>query len=81
MDEADSSKVSRDEVPHPPRCCCSKSLKFLELIILMNLFKAANAWDAKKTFLARNEVEALSCDNGKDDLADGQEVSMNIFDK
>ena len=48
----------------------------------MNLFlKAANAWDAKKTFIARNEVEVLSCDNGKADLADGQEVSMHIFDK
>ena len=64
MDQSDSSKVSRDEVHHPPRCCCSKSLKFPDLIILMNLFKAANALDAKKTFLARNEVEA----------ADGQEV-------
>ena len=48
------------------------------LTILMNLFKAANAWDAKKTFIARNEVEALSCDNGKADLADGQEVSMHV---
>ena len=51
------------------------------LIILMNLLKAANAWDAKKTFMPRNEVEALSCDNGKADLADGQEVLMHIFDK
>ena len=47
----------------------------------MNLLKAANAWDAKKTFMPRNEVEALSCDNGKADLADGQEVLMHIFDK
>ena len=37
-------------------------------------FKAANAWDPKKTFLPKNEVEALSCKNGKDSLADGQEV-------
>ena len=83
MDQAASSKVSRDEVHPPPRCCCySKSLesKFLDLIIVMNLFQAANAWDAKKTFLERNdEVEALSCKNGQDILADGQEVSRNIF--
>ena len=45
----------------------------------MNLFQAANAWDAKETFLARNEVEALSCKNGKANLADGQEVSQNIL--
>ena len=40
----------------------------------MNSFQAANAWDAKKTFIARNEVEVLSCDNVKADLADGQEA-------
>ena len=81
MDKADSSKVFRDEVHPPPRCCCSKSLKskFLSLIIDMNLFQAANAWDAKKTFIAKNEVAALSCNNGKDDLADGQEVSKKIL--
>ena len=45
----------------------------------MNLFKAANAWSAKKTFLPKNEVEALSCKNGKANLADGQEVSKNIL--
>ena len=45
----------------------------------MNLFQAANAWDAKETFLARNEVEALSCKNGKDSLADGQEVKKKIL--
>jgi len=37
---------------------------------------AANAWDPKKTFLPKNEVEALSCKNGKDSLADGQEVTI-----
>ena len=47
----------------------------------MNEFQAANAWDAKKTFLARNEVEALSCKNGKDSLADGQEVKKEIYSK
>ena len=45
----------------------------------MNLFQAANAWDAEETFLARNEVEALSCKNGKDSLADGQEVKTKIL--
>ena len=45
----------------------------------MNSFQAANAWDAKKTFLARNEVEALNCRNGKANLADGQEVSKKIL--
>ena len=79
MDEADPSKVSRDEVLHPPHCCCSKILKFFNAIILINLFKAANAWSAKKTFLPKNEVEALSCKNGKANLADGQEVSKNIL--
>ena len=82
MNQADSSKVSRDEVHHPPRCCCSKRLKsnFPDLLIIgMHLFQAANAWDAKKTFIAKNEVEALSCKNGKDDLADGQEVSKMIL--
>ena len=28
----------------------------------------------KKTFITKNEVVALSCKNGKDSLADGQEV-------
>merc|ERR1712088_227725 len=46
-------------------------------IILLAVVAASNAWDAKKTFLERNdEVEALSCKNGKDDLADGQEVTI-----
>ena len=45
----------------------------------MNLFQAANAWDLEETFLARNEVEALSCKNGKDSLADGQEVEKEIL--
>ena len=83
MDQAASSKVSRDEVHRPPPrcCCCSKSLesKYFDWTIFMNLFQAANAWDAKETFLARNEVEALSCKNGKDSLADGQEVKKKIL--
>ena len=40
----------------------------------MNLFKASNAWNGF-TFLESNEVKALSCMNGKADLADGEEVS------
>ena len=38
MNKADSSNVSRDEVPRPPRRCCSKTFKskFLQLIIVMN---------------------------------------------
>ena len=43
------------------------------------LHQAANAWDVKETFINKNEVEALSCKNGKDDLADGQEVSKKIW--
>ena len=37
--KADSSKVSRDEVPHRPRCCCSKSLtsKSLKLNVVLRL--------------------------------------------
>jgi len=53
--------------------------RFLEMkfiILLAVAVAAANAWDAKKTFLARNEVEALSCKNGRDTLADGQEVTI-----
>merc|ERR1712203_1103480 len=32
--------------------------------------------DPKKTFLPKNEIEALSCKNGKASLADGQEVTI-----
>merc|ERR1712212_875627 len=48
----------------------------MKFIILLAAVAAANAWDAKKTFIAKNEVAALSCNNGKDDLADGQEVTI-----
>merc|ERR1712088_960969 len=48
----------------------------MKFLILLAAVAAANAWSAKKTFLARNEVEALSCKNGKADLADGQEVTL-----
>merc|ERR1712088_1257631 len=48
----------------------------MKFLILFAAVAAANAWSAKKTFLARNEVEALSCKNGKADLADGQEVTL-----
>merc|ERR1719458_1234119 len=51
----------------------SLGMKFL---ILLAAVAAANAWSAKKTFLARNEVEALKCKNGKANLADGQEVTL-----
>merc|ERR1719362_1934285 len=50
-------------------------MKFIVLIVLAAV-AAANAWDPKKTFLPKNEVEALSCKNGKDSLADGQEVTI-----
>merc|ERR1740129_2247786 len=48
----------------------------MKFIILFAAVAAANAWDTKKTFLARNEVEALNCRNGKANLADGQEVTL-----
>jgi trypsin len=48
----------------------------MKFIILLAAVAAANAWDAKKTFLARNEVEALKCKNGKANLANGQEVTL-----
>merc|ERR1719458_1145583 len=48
----------------------------MKFIILLAAVAAANAWSAKKTFLARNEVEALKCKNGKANLADGQEVTI-----
>merc|ERR1719458_1774390 len=51
----------------------SLGMKFL---ILLAAVAAANAWSAKKTFLARNEVEALKCKNGKANLANGQEVTL-----
>merc|ERR1712001_167054 len=51
----------------------SLGMKFL---ILLAAVAAANAWSPKKTFLARNEVEALKCKNGKANLADGQEVTL-----
>merc|ERR1719458_1084879 len=51
----------------------SLGMKFL---ILLAAVAAANAWSAKKTFLARNEVEALKYKNGKANLADGQEVTL-----
>merc|ERR1719458_476167 len=51
----------------------SLGMKFL---ILLAAVAAANAWSAKKTFLARNEVEALKCKNGKANLADGEEVTL-----
>merc|ERR1712037_362053 len=50
----------------------SLGMKFLILLAAV----AANAWSAKKTFLARNEVEALKCKNGKANLADGEEVTF-----
>merc|ERR1712001_218468 len=51
----------------------SLGMKFL---ILLAAVAAANAWSPKKTFLVRNEVEALKCKNGKANLADGQEVTL-----
>merc|ERR1712051_921647 len=54
----------------------SKVSQRMKFIIILAAVAAANAWDPKKTFLARNEVEALSCRNGKANLADGQEVTI-----
>merc|ERR1719153_1582795 len=48
----------------------------MKFIILFAAVAATNAWSPKKTFLARNEITALNCENGKDDLADGQEVTI-----
>merc|ERR1719464_513925 len=42
----------------------------MKFLILLAAVAAANAWSAK------NEVEALSCKNGRDVLADGQEVTI-----
>jgi len=48
----------------------------MKFLILLAAVAAANAWDPKKTFLPKNEIEALSCKNGKANLADGQEVTI-----
>merc|ERR1712243_170819 len=48
----------------------------MKFILLLAAVAATNAWSPKKTFLARNEVEALKCKNGKASLADGQEVTI-----
>merc|ERR1711934_878441 len=48
----------------------------MKFFILFAAVAAANAWSAKKTFLPKNEVEALSCKNGKANLADGEEVTF-----
>merc|ERR1712226_344231 len=48
----------------------------MKFFILFAVVAATNAWSPKRTFLARNEVEALKCKNGKANLADGQEVTL-----
>merc|ERR1712223_1998679 len=48
----------------------------MKFLVLLAAVAAANAWDPKKTFLPKNEIEALSCKNGKASLADGQEVTI-----
>merc|ERR1719340_406539 len=48
----------------------------MKFFILLAAVAATNAWSPKKTFLARNEVQALKCKNGKANLADGQEVTL-----
>merc|ERR1719333_199505 len=48
----------------------------MNFLVLLAAVAAANAWDPKKTFLPKNEIEALSCKNGKANLADGQEVTI-----
>merc|ERR1719367_729253 len=48
----------------------------MKFIIFLASVAAANAWSTKETFLVKNEVEALSCNKGKDVLGDGQEVTI-----
>jgi len=49
----------------------------MKFLIIIAAFAAANARLSKiKGFVQNNEIAALSCENGKDDLADGQEVTI-----
>merc|ERR1719412_3593192 len=48
----------------------------MKFIIFLASVAAANAWNIKESFLTKNEVEALSCNKGKDVLGDGQEVTI-----
>jgi len=48
----------------------------MKLLILLAATAAANAWVAEESFASKNEVEALECKNGKGNLADGQEVTI-----
>merc|ERR1719153_1434007 len=49
----------------------------MKFLIIIAAFAAANARLSKmKGFVQNNEITALNCENGKDDLADGQEVTI-----
>merc|ERR1719278_1074562 len=49
----------------------------MKFLIIIAAFGAANARLSKmKGFVQNNEITALNCENGKDDLADGQEVTI-----
>merc|ERR1719153_1236350 len=49
----------------------------MKFLIIIAAFAAANARLSKmKGFIQNNEIIALNCENGKDDLADGQEVTI-----
>merc|ERR1712213_254123 len=49
----------------------------MKFLIIITAFAAANARLSKmKGFVQNNEITALNCENGKDDLADGQEVTI-----
>merc|ERR1719210_3092785 len=49
----------------------------MKFLIIIAAFAAANARLSKmKGFVQNNEITALNCENGKGDLADGQEVTI-----
>merc|ERR1712004_668768 len=53
-----------------------RRILLMKFPVLLAALAAANAWDPKKTFLPKNEIEALSCKNGKANLAGGEEVTI-----
>merc|ERR1719225_507724 len=53
----------------------------MKFLVLVAVLAAAKAWDAERIFASRNEVAALKCKNGKANLADGQEVTIETPNK
>merc|ERR1712004_455268 len=53
-----------------------RRILLMKFPVLLAALAAANAWDPKKTFLPKNEIEALSCKNGKASPAGGEEVTI-----